>query len=74
MQTLKQAVEGKGGITAAASILGVTPQRLANWVDRGVPTELCAKVETLLGADRRLLRPDDWQAIWPELIEAKAGA
>lgn len=74
MQTLKQAVEVHGGITSAAALLGVTPQRLGNWIERGVPTELCAKVEAKLGIPRQALRPDDWQAIWPELTEARAGA
>ncbi|PZQ77967.1 MAG: hypothetical protein DI563_02075 [Variovorax paradoxus] len=68
MQTLKQAVDERG-LTASAALLGISPQRLANWVERGVPTEHCARVEAVLGVGRRDLRPDDWQAIWPELAE-----
>ena len=71
MKTLKQAVEEGGGITVAASLLAITPQRLSNWIERGVPTEHCARVESVLGVARRDLRPDDWQAIWPELATPK---
>jgi len=66
MQTLKQAVEAKG-LKVSAELLGVTPQRLSNWVERGVPVERCAGVEAELGVSRKTLRPDDWRAIWPEL-------
>ena len=69
MKTLKQAVDDKG-LTAAASLLEVTPQRLSNWIERGVPTERCAQVESVLGVARQTLRPDDWQSIWPELVAA----
>ena len=72
MKTLKQAVEARGGVTAAAVLLGITPQRLANWIERGVPTEHCARVEAALGIARQQMRPKDWKDIWPELAEAKA--
>lgn len=72
METLKQAVEGRGGLSVAAGLLAVSPQRLSNWLDRGVPTEHCARVEAALGIPRQALRPEDWQLIWPELAEAKA--
>lgn len=67
MSTLKQAVEQHGGVTAAAALLSVSPQRLSNWMDRGVPTEHCARVEARLGVARKDLRPSDWRQIWPEL-------
>jgi DNA-binding transcriptional regulator YdaS (Cro superfamily) len=70
MKTLKQAVEARGGVTAAAVLLEITPQRLSNWMERGVPTEHCARVEAALGIARQDMRPDDWQAIWPELAKA----
>lgn len=67
MPTLKQAIEAHGGITAAAALLDVSLQRLGHWVNRGVPLDQCARVEAALGVPRQALRPDDWQAIWPEL-------
>lgn len=74
MPTLKQAVEDKGGITAAAALLDISPQRLSNWIERGVPIEFGARVETVLGVSRRDLRPDDWRAIWPELAKTAKAA
>lgn len=71
MTTLKQAVEAKG-LKVSADLLGVTPQRLSNWVERGVPVELCATVEAELGVSRKTLRPDDWRSIWPEMVALDA--
>ena len=70
MHTLKQAVEVKG-LKVSADLLAVTPQRLSNWMERGVPVERCASVEAELGVSRKTLRPDDWHSIWPELVEAE---
>lgn len=67
MQNLKQAIEANGGITASAEKLAISPQRLSNWIERGVPVESCALVESVMGINRQKLRPSDWQAIWPEL-------
>lgn len=72
MKALKQAVEAHGGVTAAAVLLEISPQRLSNWIERGVPTEHCARVEAALGVARQQMRPKDWRSIWPELAEAKA--
>lgn len=69
MQTLKQAVEARS-LKVSAELLSVTPQRLSNWMERGVPVEQCAAVEGALGVSRRTLRPDDWHLIWPELTPA----
>lgn len=71
METLKQAVEAKG-LKVSADLLGVTPQRLSNWMERGVPVERCATVEAELGVSRKTLRPTDWQSIWPELAATEA--
>lgn len=73
---LKQAIDEAGGVSAIAVKLGVTPQRLANWLERGVPVDKCAAVEAAVSGriKRADLRPDDWQAIWPELIGAEAEA
>jgi DNA-binding transcriptional regulator YdaS (Cro superfamily) len=71
MHTLDQAIKDSGGPTAVASRMGITAQRLCNWVDRGaVPVEHCPAVEE--ATERRIrrwhLRPGDWHRIWPELI------
>lgn len=69
--TLDRAIKNCGGATALALALGVSAQRLSNWVTRGVPIERCSDVErATCGAVRRWdLRPEDWHRIWPELIE-----
>ena len=52
--------------------LGVSHSVLSNWKTRGVPVEHCAAIEkaTNGAVTRQELRPDDWQAIWPELQAA----
>lgn len=42
--------------------------------DRKPSPENCVAIERATdgAVSRRDLRPDDWQAIWPELAEAKA--
>lgn len=38
------------------------------WKHReSVPPEYCAAIEAATGVTRQELRPQDWQAIWPEL-------
>lgn len=71
MKTLKQVVEERG-LKACADLLAVTPQRLSNWMERGVPVEQCATVDAKLGVPREALRPTDWHLIWPELAEPTA--
>lgn len=67
---LKQAIHRAGGVTLVASRLNVTPQRLTNWVSRGVPASHCLRLEELTGVSRKDLRPDDWRDYWPEAAEA----
>lgn len=57
------------GLGAFAKLLGVSAQRLSNWLERGVPIGYCSRVERVSGAVvlRQDLRPDDWREIWPEL-------
>ena len=71
MKTLKQVVEDLG-LKVAADLLAVSPQRLSNWMERGVPVEWCAAVDAKLGVSRKELRPDDWFLIWPEMDGAQA--
>lgn len=57
---VRKAIEVAGGVTKFASGLGVTPQRVTNWVSRGVPAEWCPSVEALVDGAVRCeeLRPD----------------
>ncbi len=60
-----------GGRPALATALGVKPAAVGNWKARGVvPIEHCPEIERLTGGKvgRPLLRPEDWQRIWPELV------
>ena len=61
-----------GGRNLLAQGLGVTAAAVGNWKTRGVPIEYCPKIETLTMGEvsRQDLRPDDWQALWPELAQA----
>lgn len=73
MNSLKHFVK-EVGLTATAAMLSVSVQRLANWVERGVPVDKCAAIELATNGrvTRKELRPNDWQAIWPELAQATA--
>ncbi|BCF96603.1 hypothetical protein PPGU19_011720 [Paraburkholderia sp. PGU19] len=67
------AASAVGGYKALADILGVTKGAVHQWMaaDRRVPIEHCTPIEQATGGvvTRQMLRPDDWQSIWPELIE-----
>jgi DNA-binding transcriptional regulator YdaS (Cro superfamily) len=72
MEHLKHHVSTHG-LTPLALALGVSVQRLSNWLDRGVPVDQCTAVEVATkGVVMRWhLRPDDWHLIWPELRKRK---
>lgn len=71
-EVITKAAEACGGISRLAALIGVSPQRVSNWRERGVPLEHCAAIELAAqGAVRRWhLRPGDWHLIWPELVGA----
>ena len=64
----------RGNMVVFAGRLGISPiylSQLAARQDERVPSaELCVRIEQATDAavTRRDLRPDDWQAIWPELV------
>ncbi len=60
MTGLRKAIEVAGGATKLAAALGVTAQRLSNWVERGVPAERCPDIERATNGAVRCeeLRPD----------------
>jgi DNA-binding transcriptional regulator YdaS (Cro superfamily) len=66
MSALQQAIDIYGGPTKLAVQLGVSVQRLLNWLARGVPAERCPDIEDAL--DGRVtceqLRPDvNWSVL-----------
>lgn len=76
MKKLHQAIKDSGGLSAVATRLGVTSQRLSNWIARGVPVEYAWELEiaTEGRVTRSDLRPDDWDRIWPDLAGAVGAA
>lgn len=52
-----------------ADLLSVSVAAIGNWKTRLPPLDKCVAIEraTEGAVTRRDLRPDDWQAIWPEL-------
>src|SRR6266568_5813704 len=74
MCSLRQAVIDAGGNSVVAGRLGVSEQRLSNWIDRGVPVNKCAAMERAVEGryTRWQMRPLDWSEIWPELVDRRA--
>ncbi|WP_312588173.1 transcriptional regulator [Comamonas terrigena] len=74
---IEKAAEVAGSEKVLADRLGVTKAAVWQWKQPGrrTPIEHCAAIERLCGhaVTRRELRPDDWQAIWPELAEPASG-
>jgi DNA-binding transcriptional regulator YdaS (Cro superfamily) len=66
-----------GSYKALADILGVTKGAVHQWMspDRRVPIEHCTPIEQATKGivTRQMLRPDDWQSIWPELAKQTNG-
>lgn len=68
-----------GNQRALAVALGVTPVTVNQWLrpkpgsGRPVPPKQCVRIERLTKGEvtRRELRPDDWQDIWPELVNSE---
>ncbi|MFM0330681.1 transcriptional regulator [Paraburkholderia strydomiana] len=67
------AAEAVGSFKALADILGVTKGAVHQWMaaDRKVPIEHCTPIEQATDGvvTRQMLRPDDWNLIWPELVQ-----
>jgi DNA-binding transcriptional regulator YdaS (Cro superfamily) len=75
----RQAVEFFKTHLALAQALGYTDLRnVSPWAKglRPFPPEHCVTIERLSGGvvTRKMLRPYDWKAIWPELIDLEATA
>jgi len=75
---LDRAVAHFGGVGRLAAALGIGQSVVSNWKARGTAIDAiqCTAIERLTdgAVTRKQLRPKDWQAIWPELADEKAGA
>lgn len=65
----------RGGPTKLACQLGISISFLSQMAsgDAPISPRRCVEIEhaTAGAVSRRDLRPNDWQAIWPELIEPR---
>lgn len=72
MNALDLAIEHVGGVGKLAAAINVGQAVVSNW--RARETVLDAKHCTAISiatsgiVTRQMLRPDDWQLIWPELV------
>ena len=59
------------GQSKLAEELGIPAAQVSHWVQgvRPVPVKYCQLIKDRIeGVTLQMLRPDDWQKIWPELI------
>ncbi|MCS4509159.1 transcriptional regulator [Xylophilus ampelinus] len=72
MNSFSDALETFGGPGKLARSLGITTQAVCFWRDgkRRIPADQCYRIERAMGGliTRQVLRPKDWQEIWPELV------
>lgn len=67
-----------GSYKKLADKLGVTKGAVHQWTlsGREVPIEHCTPIEQITGGKvtRQMLRPSDWESIWPELGSLSSSA
>jgi DNA-binding transcriptional regulator YdaS (Cro superfamily) len=75
MKPLDIAIKHVDGVSKLAALLGVGQSVVSNWRARDsvIDPLLCAEIERVTDGvvTRQMLRPDEWQTIWPELVTAK---
>lgn len=75
MNALDIAIERLEGVGKLAAAIGVSQPVVSNWRARGTTPDAahCVAIEraTNGAVTRQSLRPDDWQAIWPELAKPR---
>lgn len=68
---IRKAATILGGLTELAKLLGVKPPVVHRWAtgQQEIPIIRCVEIEKLTNGavTRQMLRPNDWQQIWPEL-------
>lgn len=73
MKPIERAISAMGNASRLAKSLGVSVQAVCFWRDgkRQIPVEKCSDIERITSGavTRQDLRPDDWQRIWPELVQ-----
>lgn len=76
MSALQRAIDHAGGASKLAGLLGVSVQRLINWVERGVPAERCPEIERATAGEVRCeeLRPDVAWSVLREQVNPVAEA
>lgn len=78
MKALDLAIERLGGVGKLAGAIGIGQAAVSNWRARETVIDplYCAAIEaaTTGAVSRKMLRPNDWQQIWPELVQAADAA
>jgi DNA-binding transcriptional regulator YdaS (Cro superfamily) len=69
---IDQVAEFFGGFPLLASALNVSVQAAYKF-RKAVPPKRCVQIEKLTEGKfgRKILRPDDWEEIWPELVNER---
>ncbi|MBO0987577.1 helix-turn-helix domain-containing protein [Delftia sp. SD083] len=69
---LREAISLAGSQAALGRLMGHSQVLVHKWLNSSKPLgeKHCAKLEKLLGIHRSRSRPDDWQEIWPELVQS----
>lgn len=71
MNAIESAIAYIGGVGKLAAVANVSQPAVSNWRARGTTPDAaaCVAIERATGGavTRQMLRPNDWQAIWPEL-------
>lgn len=74
MSKYNEVIEHFGSPTKTSVALGVSVQAVCFWRDslREINPKTCVDIERITNGKftRKDLRPNDWQDIWPELVEA----
>lgn len=71
-ESIEKAAKILGNQEALGALCGVTKAAVSHWKSiQSVPVQFCYRIEEATGGavTRRDLRPNDWQAIWPELAD-----
>ncbi|KWE77250.1 XRE family transcriptional regulator [Burkholderia ubonensis] len=65
----------RGTAKRLAAFLGVSPSYLSQMAsgESAISEKRCVQIESFTAGklSRRVLRPDDWHLIWPELAQQK---
>lgn len=71
MNALDLAIEHMGGVGKLAGAIGIGQAAVSNWRARSTLIDplhcVAIEVATAGTVTRKMLRPNDWQQIWPEL-------